>query len=78
MSQQRENGTQSTTSLYRNSKMNLLRNENEILLKWLKRQNVFKKIETIDNIISTLIYIGRVDLAYIFKIENFTNQSESQ
>jgi len=81
-SQERENDSQSNTSSYGKSKINLLkleqkRLENETLLKWLKRQNIFKTNQTIDNIISALIHIGRVDLAYIFKVENLRNQCES-
>jgi len=86
-SQQRENDSQPNTSSYGNSKTNLLRDgnmkleqrrlENETLLKWLKRQNIFKTNQTKDNIISALIHIGRVDLAYMFKVENLRNQCES-
>jgi len=81
-SQERENDSQSNTSSYGKSKINLLkleqkRLENETLLKWLKRQNIFKTNQTIDNIISALVHIGRVDLAYIFKVENLRNQCES-
>jgi hypothetical protein len=86
-SQERENDSQSNTSSYGKSKINLLRDgnmkfeqkrlENETLLKWLKRQNIFKTNQTIDNIISALIHIGRVDLAYMFKVENLRNQCES-
>jgi hypothetical protein len=76
-SQERENDSQS----YVKSKINLLRDgkrfENEILLKWLKRQNVFKTNQIIDNIISALIHIGRVDLAYMLKVNNLRNQCES-
>jgi len=79
--QERENDSQSNTSSYVKSKINLLRDskrfENETLLKWLKRQNVFKTNQIIDNIISALIHIGRVDLAYMFKVENLRNQCES-
>lgn len=67
---------------YRNSKVNLVKDnlvkseqtklENETLLKWLKRQNVFNTKQIVENIISALIQIGRVDLAYMFKIENLT------
>jgi hypothetical protein len=77
---QRENYSQSSTSLYETSKMNLLKDynttrlENEPILKWLKRQNAFKINQTVDNIISALISIGRVDLAYMFKIENLRNK----
>ncbi|CAF3693237.1 unnamed protein product [Adineta steineri] len=83
---QRENSSQSNTSLYRHSKMTLSKDynikleqtkpENETLLKWLKRQNVFQTNRTIDNIISALIHIGRVDLAYMFKVENLRNTCE--
>ncbi len=86
-SQERENDSQSNTSSYGKSKINLLRDgnmkfeqkrlENETLLKWLKRQNIFKTNQTIDNIISALIHIGHVDLAYMFKVENLRNQCES-
>lgn len=86
-SQQRENDSQPNTSSHGNSKTNLLRDgntkleqrrlENETLLKWLKRQNIFKTNQTKDNIISALIHIGRVDLAYMFKVENLRNQCES-
>ncbi len=85
--QHRQNYSQSSTSLYGSSKMNLLedyntklertRLENETLLKWLKRQNAFQANQTLDNIVSALIQIGRVDLAYIFKIQNLRNQCES-
>jgi len=79
ISQRRENDSQSNTSSYENSKTNLEQKtfENETLLKWLKRQNVFKINQTIDNIISALIRIGRVDLAYMFKVENLRNQCEN-
>ncbi|CAF1259842.1 unnamed protein product [Rotaria magnacalcarata] len=80
LTSQRQPHSQSTISLYGNSKMNLLKDssaklertklENETLLKWLKRQNAFKTNQTIENIISALIHIGRVDLAYMFKIDN--------
>ncbi|CAF4163913.1 unnamed protein product, partial [Rotaria sp. Silwood2] len=86
--QQRHIHSQSNTSLYGNSKTNLLRDhnikleqtklENETLLKWLKRQNAFKINQTIDNIISALIHIGRVDLAYMFKIDNLRYKCQSQ
>ncbi|CAF1158075.1 unnamed protein product [Rotaria sordida] len=85
--QQRHMYSQSNTFLYENSKMNLLRDhntkleqtklENETLLKWLKRQNAFKINQTIDNIISALIHIGRVDLAYMFKIDNLRYKCQS-
>jgi hypothetical protein len=85
--QQRENYSQSSTSLYENSKLNLFRDynttieqtrlENETLLKWLKRQNVFQINKTTDSIISALIHIGRVDLAYMFKVENLRNKCQS-
>jgi hypothetical protein len=84
--QQRENNSQSKIS-YGNSKTNLLRDynikleetrlENETLLKWLKRQNVFKINQTIDKIISALIHIGRVDLAYMFKVDNLRNKCQN-
>jgi DNA polymerase/3'-5' exonuclease PolX len=79
ISQRRENDSQSNTSSYENSKKNLEQKtlENETLLKWLKRQNLFKINQTIDNIISALIRIGRVDLAYMFKVENLRNQCEN-
>ncbi|CAF0858776.1 unnamed protein product [Rotaria sp. Silwood1] len=86
--QQRHIHSQSNISLYGNSKTNLLRDqnmkleqtklENETLLKWLKRQNAFKINQTIDNIISALIHIGRVDLAYMFKIDNLRYKCQSQ
>jgi hypothetical protein len=85
--QQRENYSQSSTSLYENSKLNLFRDynttveqtrlENETLLKWLKRQNAFQINKTTDSIISALIHIGRVDLAYMFKVENLRNKCEN-
>jgi len=79
--QERENDSQSNTSSYIKSKINLLRDnkrfENETLLKWLKRQNVFKTNQIIVNIISALIHIGRVDLAYMLKVKNLRNQCES-
>lgn len=73
-SQKRESDTQSSALSYGNSRANILKNENETLLKWLKRQNAFKINETLDHIISALIHIGRVDLAYMFKIENLRNR----
>jgi len=55
----------------------LISQENETLLKWFKRQNAFQLKEIIDKITSALIHIGRVDLAYIFKIDYFKNQCEN-
>jgi mannitol-1-phosphate/altronate dehydrogenase len=54
-----------------------LKDENETLFKWLKRQNAFKTNQTVDRIVSALIHIGRVDLAYMFKIDNLGNQCEN-
>ncbi|UJR13257.1 hypothetical protein I4U23_000278 [Adineta vaga] len=73
--------SQSNTSIHGISKTNLFieslpktKLENETLFKWLKRQNVFYINETIEKIISALIQIGRIDLAYMFKINNLTNK----
>jgi hypothetical protein len=75
-SQTRESDTSRANILKdENTKLEL---ENETLLKWLKRQNAFKTNETIDNIVSALINIGRVDLAYIFKIDNLRNRCEDR
>ncbi len=76
-SQQWENDSQPNTSSNRNNKQEQQKLENETLLKWLKRQNAFQANQTLDNIVSALIQIGRVDLAYIFKIQNLRNQCES-
>jgi hypothetical protein len=76
-SQQWENDSQPNTSSNRNNKQEQQKLENETLLKWLKRQNAFQTNQTLDNIVSALIQIGRVDLAYIFKIQNLRNQCES-
>ena len=72
-SQNRESDVQS----HGNSRANELKDENETLFKWLKRQNAFKTTQTVDRIVSALIHIGRVDLAYIFKIDNLRNQCEN-
>ncbi len=72
--QNRESDTQSNG----NSKADVLKDENETLFKWLKRQNAFKTNQTIDRIVSALIHIGRVDLAYMFKIDNLRNQCENR
>ncbi|CAF1157747.1 unnamed protein product [Adineta ricciae] len=77
-SQQR---TQSNTSLRGQSRTNLFLEslpkstiESEALIKWFKRQNAFQLTEILEKIISALIQIGRIDLAYTFKITNLKNK----
>ena len=81
--QQRESSSQSNSSFDRTSKINLSRNfhlnqqrttpGNQTLSKWLKRQNPFKVDSIVDAIVSALISVGRLDLAYEFKLHNLKN-----
>jgi hypothetical protein len=48
--------------------------QNQILFRWLKRQNIFQMRHTMNSITSALIDIGRVDLAYLFHIQYLANK----
>ena len=46
---------------------------NEMFFKWFKRQNAFQINEMITKIVSALIQIGRIDLAYQIQFDHLTN-----
>ena len=49
---------------------------NEMFFKWFKRQNAFQMNEIIHQIISGLIQIGRIDLAYQIQRDYLTHHCQ--
>ena len=66
---------QSSDSITRLSKdiRQTTKKDNEILWKWFKREKIFHVDQTLEKISNAFIHIGRVDLAYTFRVNHLSN-----